>query len=258
MIISASPLPMNGDHTLNIRPPAWLPIAVALIVGGLYVAGKFVETRDMIEPTISVTGEGRVFVVPDIAEVSLGIQTGRQPSAAEAMRRLREGMSAVFAAVKKAGVEEKDIRTENFTLNPVYDWTEKGQIFRGFEANQSLRVKVRNLDKVTDVITAAAGAGANQAGNVAFTVDDPERVRAEARDDAIAQAKAKAQKLASDLGMRLGEIEGFNEGGYGGPPVVFMRSAEMGMAGGGGDVPLPVPAGEQEIVVQVTITYELE
>lgn len=249
---------MSDEHTLNIRPPMWLPLAVAAIAGLLYVGGKFVETRDTSYPTISVTGEGKAFVVPDIAEVSLGIQTGRQPSAAEAMRKLREGMNAVVAAIKKSGIEDKDIRTESFYLNPVYDWTDKGQIPRGFEANQSVRVKVRNMDKVTDVIGAATTAGANQAGNVTFTVDDPEGKRAEARDKAIEQAKAKAQKLAEGLGMSLGDIKGFDEGGSYGGPQIMMRDA-VGMAGGGGGgPPLPVPAGEQEVIVQVTITYELE
>lgn len=249
---------MIDEHTLNIRPPLWLPIVVAAIVGLLYVGGKFVETRDTTYPTITVTGEGKAFVVPDIAEVSLGIQTGRVPSATEAMRRLREGMNAVVAAIKKSGVEDKDIRTENFYLNPVYDWTEKGQIPRGFEASQSVRVKVRNMDKVSDVIGMATSAGANQAGNVTFTVDDPEGKRAEAREKAIAKAKEKAQKLAEGLGMSLGDIKGFDEGGYGGPPIAMMRDMAMGMAGGGGGPPLPVPGGEQEVIIQVTITYELE
>ena len=250
---------MPDDHTLNIRPPLWLPITVAVIVGGLYIAGKFVETRDKSYPTIAVTGEGKVFTAPDVAELSLGIQTGRQPSAAAAMAKLQQGMSAVFASIKGQGVEEKDIRTESFYLNPVYDYTEEGQVFRGFEANQSLRVKVRNLDKATDVLSAATSAGANQAGSINFTVDDPEAKRAEAREKAIAQAKEKAEKLAGDLGMRLGKIEGFNEGGsYGGPPVMMMRSKE-GVGGGGGvGAAPPLPAGEQEIVVQVTLTYELK
>lgn len=253
---------MDDGRTLTIRPPLWLPLAVAAIAGAFYVGGKFVETRDRSEATISVTGEGKAFAAPDIAEVSLGIQTGRQPTATAAMNKLKEGMDAVFSAVKKMGVEEKDIRTENFNLNPVYDWTQdRGQIFRGFEANQSLRIKVRNLDKASDVVTAAASAGANQAGGVNFTVDDPEAKRSEAREKAIAQARGKAEKLAADLGMRLGVIKSFDEGGaYGGPVPMIMRGAkDAGMGGGGPEAAaLPLPPGEQEITVQVTITYELK
>lgn len=248
---------MPDERTLTIRPPLWLPLAVAGLAGLLYIGGKYVETRDRSYPTIAVTGEGRTFVAPDIAEISLGIQTGRQSSATEAMRRLSDGMNKVTDAVKKSGIEDKDIRTENFYLNPVYDWTDKGQIPRGFEASQSLRVKIRDLDKVSEVLTAATNAGANQAGSVTFTVDEPEEKRSEAREEAIEQAKEKAQKLAADLGMRLGKIKGFDEGGSYGGPVPMMRM-DAGMAGGGGGAPLPVPTGEQEVVVQVTLTYELE
>src|SRR3989344_6444402 len=105
-------------------------------------------------------------------------------------------MDGIFRAVKGLGVEEKDIRTEHFSLNPIYDWTEKGQIFRGFEANQSFRVKVRDLAKVDDVLTAATDVGANQAGNVQFTIDDPEKQRADAREEAGAEAKRTAELLA--------------------------------------------------------------
>ena len=246
------------ERTVFLRPPLWLPLAVAVIVGGFYISGKYIETRDRSFATISVSGEGRVFVSPDVAEVSLGIQTGRQPSAAQAMTKLREGMDRVFQSIKKAGVEDKDIRTENFNLNPIYDWTQdKGQVFRGFEANQSLRVKVRNLDKVSDVISAATDAGANQAGGVAFTIDDPESKRAEAREKAIVLAKGKAQQLAQDLGMHLGRIKGFDEGGNASPPVMMMGMMKDGVGGGAETAPLPLPAGQQEIVVQVSITYEL-
>ncbi len=250
---------MSDNQTLNIRPPLWLPIIVAVIAGGLYVAGKFVETRDRSLATIAVTGEGRAFATPDIGEISLGIQTGRMKTAAEAMAKLKEGMNKVVDGIKKTGVEAKDITTENFSLNPIYDWTDQGQQFRGFEATQSVRVKVRNLDKVTDVLTAATNGGANQAGSVNFTVDEPEAKRAEARQKAIDQAKEKAETLAAELGMRLGDIKGFDEGGGYSPPMPMMARDAVGMAGGGGDMAsLPLPSGEQEIRVNVTLTYELE
>lgn len=215
------------------------------------------ETRDRERLTISVSGEGRVFGSPDIAELSFGIQTGRMDTAKVAMEKLRKSMDAIFRAVKDHGVEEKDIRTEHFSLNPVYDWTEKGQVFRGFEASQSFRVKVRDLDQVDDVLTAATDAGANQAGNVQFTIDDPETQRAEARAEAITEAKAKAKVLAANLGGRLGKLKSFNESTSGwAQPMMLMRAEKAGMEG---DTPdLPLPAGEQEVTVKVTLTYELK
>ncbi len=244
------------DHRIFLRPPLWLPVAIVVLLGAGYIGGKFVETRDMEKLVINVSGEGRVFSPPDIAEASFGVQTGLVPTAKVAMEKLRKDMDAIFRAVKGLGVEEKDIRTEHFSLNPIYDWTEKGQVFRGFEANQSFRVKVRDLAKVDDVLTAATDAGANQAGNVQFTIDDPEQQRAQAREEAITEAKGKAKLLATNLGKRLGKLKGFSEGGGGWvQPMMMMRTEKAGMGGGVPD--LPLPAGEQEVNIQVTLTYEL-
>lgn len=248
---------MTDSQTLNIRPPLWLPIIVAVIVGGAFVWGKTIESSDRTPTMIAVSGEGRSFVVPDIAELSLGVQTGRQPTAKQAKAVLDEKMRAVFEAVKDAGVAEKDIRTESLALNPAYDWEDGRQIARGFEASQSLRVKVRDLDDVSDVLGAATQAGANQAGGVQFTVDDPEKARAEARQEAIEQAQEKAVVLAAQLGMRLGRVRSYNEGGGMPPPMPLMARGMMAedavMEKSG-----PIPAGEQEVRVEVTLSYELE
>lgn len=247
----------SDQHTVFVRPPIAALLAAVIIGGGFYLGGKFVETRTKEPTLISVTGEGKAFMAPDIAEISLGAQTGRQASAKVAMEQLKAKMDAVFKAVKDAGVEEKDIRTEQFSLNPVYDWSNGKQTMLGFEAMQSLRVKVRDLDKASGVLEAATAAGANQAGNVSFTIDDPETKRSEARQAAIEQAREKAQKLASDLGMSLGKIRGFQEGGGYTPPLpmrAMMGGADMAME----KVAMPLPAGEQEIQAQVSITYELK
>jgi uncharacterized protein len=256
---------MSDDRVIRVQPPVWVLMAVVLLGGLFFVWGKTIETRDNAPTTISVSGEGRVFAAPDIAELSFGVQSGRKTTAKEALAVLEKQIQSSFDAVKKLGVEEKDIRTESFWLNPVYDWTQnQGQVFRGFEASQSLRVKVRDLDKVSDVLEAATAAGANQAGGVNFTIDEPEAKRSEARAEAIAQAKEKAQKMAADLGMRLGRIRGFSENGSGGYPTPMMMRAEaaMGMGGGAdGDMAkqsIPLPAGEQEIVAVVSVMYELK
>lgn len=245
------------DHRVFLRPPRLLPIMIAVLLGLGYIGGKFVETRDRERLTISVSGEGRIFAPPDIAELSFGVQTGRVETAKVAIAKLRKDMDHIFRSVKDHSVEEKDIRTEHFSLNPVYDWTEKGQVFRGFEASQSLRVKVRDLDQVDEVLTAATDAGANQVGNVQFTIDDPETQRAEARKEAITEAQEKAKILAANLGKRLGKLRAFSEGTSGWvQPMMLMRAEKAGMGGGTPDSPLP--AGEQEVNVKVTLTYELQ
>jgi len=247
------------EKAIYLRPPVWLPIVVAIVAGSLYVAGKYVETRHMDQFTISVQGRGEVMSVPDIATLDFGVQTGRQKTADAAMQILTEKMTKVMEALKTVGIEEKDIRTQYLSLNPSYDWNEGRRIDEGFEANQSLIVKVRDLKKISEVLDAAIKSGANQAGSVNFTIDDPENLRAEARAKAIANAKQKAETLAADLGVSLGRMQGFWEDqGYNEP--MYARTVMMdaeGMGGGGAPKAPPLPAGEQEVVVTVNLTYKL-
>ncbi len=242
-------------HCGSFFLPFWVPLVVALILGSAFIAGQKIESRGE-SATISVSGEGKVTAVPDIAALSFGVQTGRQESAQFAMEQLSNSMNAVIEAVKKAGIEEKDIRTESLNLYPAFDWKEGEQIPRGFEASQSLLVKVRDLAKIGAVLSAATAGGANQVGGVSFTIDDPEELKRQAREEAIQNSKEKALELAKDLGVKLGKLKGFNEGGFAAPTPFYERSMmDVGMGGGGGVV--PVPTGEQEIQMSVTLTYEV-
>jgi len=245
------------DHTVFLRPPVWLPIAVALLVGGAYIAGKNIEAAP--EPAmITVTGEGKVEAVPDIAMLSFGVQTGRQSSAEQAMTNLAENMNAIIAAVKAAGVEEKDIKTQYLNLNPAYDWLDGRQVERGFEAGQSLQVKVRDLDKISEILDVAVSNGANQSGGVSFTIDEITDLQAQAREEAINDAEAKAKKLADQLGVTLGAIRGFSDGYGGGAPMPYYDRAVMMESDAGSVAKAPeIPAGEQEINANVSITYEI-
>lgn len=251
---------MDDSRTVTLQPPLWMPLVllVAVAMGGLfYVYGKKIETKYADPTVISVSGEGKSNATPDIAELSFGIQIQRQPTAKAAMDLLGKGMQSIVDAVKKSGIDEKDIKTESLALNPAYDWKDGQQMMRGFDASQSLRVKVRDLNKVSGVLAAATNAGANQAGSVSFVVDDPEKSRAEARQEAIEQAQQKAVTLAKQLGMKLGKLKNFSEGGGGMPPIMYARGV-MALESKAMDVtPTPLPPGEQEVNVQVTLTYEL-
>ncbi|MBI3619356.1 SIMPL domain-containing protein [Candidatus Peregrinibacteria bacterium] len=246
---------MSDSQTITLRPPVWA-LLLAVVLGGLfYISGKKIEMRDRTVPTIVVSGEGKAFSVPDIAQASFGVQTDTMASAKIAMDSLQKRMNAVLDATKNAGIAEKDIQTQQFSLSPSYDWNNGTQTLKGYQASETFVVKIRNLDAVGDVLTAATNAGANQAGNVEFTLDNPEATAAKAREDAIAQAKTKAQHLASDLGMHLGRVRAFSEGQAPTPVPLRMMAMDAGVAA---EKSLPVPAGEQEVQSQVTITYELE
>ncbi len=249
----------ESTSTVYVRPPVHMLIIAVAVGGAFYLAGKHIEVRGPTTnpATISVSADAKVSTPPDIAMLSFGVTTGRQSTAKDATTNIAKNMTAVIAAVKALGIEEKDITTQSFSLNPVYDYTTNGQIPRGFEATQMLSVKVRDLDKVGDVLTAATNAGANQANGISFSVDQPDEMKAKAREMAIEKAKAKAQVLAHDLGMSLGRITGFTEdGNYYSPPTPMMMRSDM--AGATKEMAnIQIPTGEQDITSNVTITYEL-
>ena len=248
------------ERTVYLRSPIWLPIVVALVAGGLYVYGQYIGTRNMNQFSISIQGRGEVIAVPDIATLNFGVQTGRQKTADRAMKILTEKMTKVMQSLRAVGIEEKDIRTQYLSLNPSYDWNEGRRKDEGFEANQSLVVKVRDLEKISTVLDAAVKAGANQAGSVSFTIDDPENLRAQARQKAIENAKNKAKQLAKDLDVTLGTMQGFWEEQGNGVPMYarsMMLDTVEGVGGGGKMIAPPLPTGEQEVVVTVNLTYQL-
>jgi uncharacterized protein YggE len=258
-LLSFIPFPMAD--TFSPKSPVWLPIVVVLIGGCFYLYGKQMEIRVPVDSpfVISVSADAKVSTPPDVATLSFGVSTGRQSTAKGATDILAKTMAKVIDATKKAGIEEKDIMTESFYLSPEYDYTTGGQVPRGFQATQSLRVKVRDLDKVSDVLGAATAAGANQAGGVVFGIDEMDTVKAKARAMAIEKAKVKAQALASELGMSLGRMTGFSEdGGYGGMPMPMMAKANYDMGGAMEAVQnVQIPAGEQEVRSSVVLNFEL-
>jgi uncharacterized protein len=256
MISAFPPCPM-ADHTVTLRPPVWAILLAVAIGGVFFLAGKHIESRDPMPSTITVSGEGKVNAAPDIAELSFGVRVERAKTSQEAMTKLTTGMTAVIDSVKAAGIDPKDIRTEQLSLNPAYDWTNGTQLLRGYDAFQTLRVKVRDMSKTSAVLGAATAAGANQANDVQFTIDEPDALRGQARREAIADAQQKAQALASQLGVRLGKLKGFHEdgGAWPQPPVYYGRGGAM-EADAAQSAP-PLPAGEQEVRVGVSLTYEV-
>ncbi|HVW66976.1 MAG TPA: SIMPL domain-containing protein [Candidatus Peribacteraceae bacterium] len=249
---------MANTETINIRPPVWLPIVAVVIGGAFYLVGKNIEVKNVNPPgTITVSGEGKSTVTPNIAQINFGLDTGVQTTSQAAMSKLSTTMNDIYDALQKAGIDKKDIATSNFSLNPSYDWTNGKQTLNGYQAVESFTVKVRDLTKTSGVVSAATDAGANQAGGVSFTVEDPSKVQADARAKAITQAKQKAQTLAQQLGVHLGAVKGFTEGGGVQPPVPLA----YGMGGGAAidsKAQLPVPSGDQDVTVDVSITYELD
>lgn len=216
--------------------------------------GRYIGQDVVSKNTISATATGDVYAKPDLAIVSFSV-VNEAKTATEALTKNAEKINAVIDFVKSGGVDLKDLKTTNFSINPRYEWRKDGneRIFVGYEVSQSLEIKIRDLSKIGELIEGATGEGANQVGNLYFAVDNQDKISSEARQKAIDEAKTKAQELSSQLGVKLGKIVNFSEGGFSPIPIYYGLEKSIGM---GGAAP-QIETGENKISVTVTITYEI-
>src|SRR4030042_488312 len=227
---------------------------------GKYI-GQEIETKNTI--TISDTGE--IYTKPDLAITTLSVITEAKP-VDEAMKENTEKMNKVINFVKGEGVEEKDLQTTNFNIYPRYEYRETEifsyppsdkRVLVGYEATQSLQVKIRNMEKIGKIIEGATANGANQVGDLQFTVDTQDDLKDKARKQAIDKAKTKAETLASQLGVNLVRITNFSESAVLPYYPIDLKYAEVPAEGLGGGAP-EIETGENKITVTVTITYEVK
>ncbi|MBI1866313.1 MAG: SIMPL domain-containing protein, partial [Candidatus Staskawiczbacteria bacterium] len=203
---------------------------------------------------VTVTGEGKVFIKPDVALVSLGVETESKKSI-DAVNKNNEKMNAIIKAIKDLGVDEKDIKTSAYNLYPVYDYTDTGRIFRGYFLDQQVSVKIRDLNKTSDILDKATSEGANNIGDLQFTVDDLEKVKTEARAKAIEQAKEKAIVLTNQIGKKIVKLINIYEDYQ---PLPY--SAYGGGVGINAEKEVFAPdiqPGQSEISITVNITYRV-
>jgi len=208
-------------------------------------------TNRAVSAELSVVGEGKVDVVPDTANVQAGI-TAEDKTVQEVEGKINEINNKIVSALERLGIDKKDIKTSNYSINPSYDFTPNGRNnISGYTGNASLVITVRKQELVSQVITAATEAGANQVYNSGFTVDDPSKYREEARNKAIQNAKEQAQKLSKELGIKLGRVVNIVESTPGPDRIVPFLRSEAGL-GGAPDL----QPGSQTITSVVTLYFE--
>jgi hypothetical protein len=206
--------------------------------------------------TFSVSGEGKVTMMPDIAVVSAGV-TAQGATVTKVQQELNTKINAVTLAIKKLGVDEKDIRTSYYNISPTYDYSSSTQRVTGYQADSNLTIKVRKIDMVNAVIDASTAQGANEVGGVRFDVDDKTKAENQAREQAVNDAKSKAQAAAKAAGFKLGRVINYSEGGGAGPrPMMYDAAKSVPIAGGG--APTQVEPGTSELTVSVTLSYEIQ
>lgn len=223
-----------------------------------FKAGQYIGKPTTMRDMITITGDGKVKAIPDVATVSVGLSTEKK-TVPEAQKENTDKFNRLLDEMKKYDIKKEDLQTTDYRINPVYDYTpNKGSTIRGYEVYQSVRVKVKNLDKLGDILTAAGQGGANQVSGVSFAVDDPEKLKQEARELALQNAQDKAKSLAKISGVKLGRIVAFNEyeSSPPPPPYPFFGYAREGL--GGGDVSAPaLEKGSLEIQITATVSYEI-
>ena len=204
---------------------------------------------------ISISGQGEVRAVPDLAIITIGVTTQGQ-TAREALDGNTKSMNALFDMLKKTGIAVRDIATSNFSVGPRYDYGNNTQPPKlvGYDVNNMVTVTVRKIDDLGELLDVAVSSGSNTINGISFSVAKPEAMLDEARTLAVADARRKAEIYATAGGFKLGDIVSLTEGVNAPPPIAYMTKAAS--AEGASDV--PIAQGEQSLTVDVSITYEIK
>ncbi len=214
------------------------------------------QGTDANQKTISLTGSGSASAQADQAVVDLGVQITAE-SAKDAIGENADNMSAVIDAIKALGISEDDIVTTSYSVYLQYDYTDSGRVFKGYTVTNLVQVTVKDLDKVGDVIDAAASAGANQINGISFGLSDAKReeLKSNAYVAALTDAQDKAEIIASTLGLSISGVQSVTENSY--VPAMsysYAESADMVKS----YASTPVVSGDLTVTVNVYIVFLFE
>jgi uncharacterized protein YggE len=208
------------------------------------------------EHTISVSGTGTVTLKPDVADLHLGVLITR-PTVKAAQADAASAMTKVIAALKALGIADKDIQTSNVSLQPAYDYSSNSNPPRitGFQMSNSVTVTVRDLTKLGDAIDNSLAAGATSLDGVNFRVDDQTAAEGQARQAAMAEAKSKAQTLATAAGVSIGGVASISETSAPMPYPIMYSGGAPAAAVDGSKVATPIQAGTTDVTITVAVVY---
>ena len=270
---------LETTHTVDLSDKLYKVmlgvIAIAVIFLVAQIMYQFKSLPQNLPHEIVIFGEGRAFAKPDIAQVSFGVTTESLKSQ-DAVNKNNEIMNNVIKAIKDMGVQDKDIQTTFYNLSPIYDYpsilypagtdgsgvvsspvyVNKGREFKGYSLNQQVSIKIRDFDKISDILDKATSNGATNVSDLQFRIDDPEKIQSEAREMAIAKAKEKLQDILKQSGLKVGKLVNISEGYNNYPQPMFAQGGALMK-----DVESVVPqiqAGQQEVSSTVTLTYQVK
>ncbi len=245
-----------------------------LVLLSLFLLAKTWDTafgKDQFDQThaITVEGTGEVSLVPDIAQITFSV-TESAPAVAAAQELATKKTDAAIEALKKLGIADKDVKTVNYSVSPKYDYNQPcpagvmcgGMIsgtpkIVGYDVSQTIEVKVRDTAKAGDTLAALGTIGVQNISGPNFMVDDEDAARAEARGKAIEEARGKAKLLAKQLGVSLGTVMSYSEGGSYPQPMMYSAVAKGGMMDASVQSAPSLPVGENKTSITVMVTYEI-
>ncbi len=229
---------------------------VALAIPFSSATAQSLQVQQISGTRLDVVATGEVNRVPDLAIISAGVVT-RASTATAALAQNADRMQRVVAALRRAGVAERDIQTSSINLNPDYRYVEnQPPVLTGYQAQNQVSVRFRDIAQSGRILDALVAEGANQISGPTLTIDKPEAALDEARRDAISKARARAQLYGNAVGKRVGRILLISEaGGFAVPPPMpmMMRRGEAAQAADTSIIP-----GEQTLSVSLTVSFELE
>ena len=228
--------------------------------------------REQVMNTITLSGHGEVNAIPDIATINIRL-FNQAKTVKEAQDEVAIIEKKVLSFLKISGISEKDIKTTNASVYPNYEYQHVERlspctqyscppisgknVIIGYEASESITVKIRNTENVGKIMQGLGEFEVSEIGGPNFAIDDEDALKAKARKEAINDAKSKAKILARDLGVHLGDIVAFDENGNYPIYSMYEKTAMMAEGGNGSSASAEIPAGENTISSDVSITFQI-
>ena len=231
-----------------------LMIVPVMLLG--LAAGTASVAQDMPERRVTVSGVGEVTAAPDLATITIGVSEQGQ-TATDALRANTRAMQALFDVLDTAGIEGADRQTSGLNLQPIYDHTEvrngQGPRIVGYEATNTLLIRVTKLPTLGDVLDGVTVAGANRINGISFGLSDTDALMEEARREAVEDAMARARLYVEAAGATLGSVISIDEAGG-----VSRPQPEMAMARMASDMSVPIAEGEVGLNARVNVVFAIE
>jgi uncharacterized protein YggE len=236
-------------------------LSLAALGAALLIATPLTAAQTIPVPTqdtqgISVVGSGIVLAPPNIARITLGVEVF-DPSLANAQADASRRMDAVIASLKAAGIQDADIRTVAFSINPQYDSRDQTQaVLRGYQVQNLVEARTSNAAGVGALVDSAVAAGATRVVGIQFESDNTENLKNQARDQAMQNARAKAEQLARDAGVSLGRPIRIEESDVGGVNPLRADVAPAALAAHAPST--PVQPGELRVQTMVRVLWAIQ